>query len=124
MRLIIYSTSCVGRGHDAHLHDAYARNGYHANVSDNTSTYDCASCRDGLHDVAGKDQQTDHSDIHYAASAHSYNHIGYNHVTYRIAHSSHSYDCYSIRVHDHVHDRGWVEVVSNQNEYSNQCSLP
>ncbi len=106
-----------------HRYDADVRNGLHANVCYYTSTCADAQYHDGHDKADDMVLQTDHSYIHCAAFSCSYNHIGYNHVTYNTMHNSHNYDCYSIRDHGHVHDRGWVEVVSNQNEYSSQSSL-
>ena len=107
MRLIIYlSPSYRGRVNAVHPHDADVRNGYHANVSDNISTCAYAPYHDSQHGEDDTVLQTFHVYTHCAAAVYSYNHTGYNHMTYNTMHNSHNYDCYSIRhcVHDHSHD--------------------
>ena len=126
MRLLIcYTPSYGDHVNGDHLHDADVKNDDHANVSDNTDTCADAQYRDGRGMVDDTVQQTGHSYIHCAASAHSYHHIGYNRVSCNTVDSLHSCGysanrCYA-RVHDHDHDLG--VVVSNQNEYSNSHFL-
>ena len=127
MRLLICYSSYTGRAHGVHRHGVDERNVARANVSDNNAKCADAQYPDGRGRADDMVRQTHHSYIHCAVVAHSYNHTDYNRVAYNTADSLHSYDGrgrYSIhRGHGHVHGRDSVLVVSNQNEYSNQCFL-